>query len=117
MHACGEIDAEAKDAAAVKVSSSKKNRKNRIRRQKKRQEAAKAAQLAKEAAIEAELEANVAPYHVLLLDLMPESHANAILRPLITSISLPTSRSHSDLGQIDRKKGGRLCKLYYNSFF
>ena len=50
MHACGEIDAEAKDAAAVKVSSSKKNRKNRIRRQKQRQAAAKAAQLAKEAA-------------------------------------------------------------------
>ena len=85
MHACGEIDAEAKDAAAVKVSSSKKNRKNRIRRQKQRQAAAKAAQLAKEAAIEAELEANVAPYRALLLDFMPESHANAILRPLITN--------------------------------
>ena len=28
MHACGEIDAEAKDAAAVKVSSSTKNQKN-----------------------------------------------------------------------------------------
>ena len=85
MHACGEIDAEAKDAATVKVSSSKKNQKNRIRRQKKKQAAAKAAQLAKEAAIEAELEANVAPYRALLLDFMPESHANAILRPLITN--------------------------------
>ena len=54
-------------------------------RQKQRQVAAKAAQLAKEAAIEAELEANVAPYRALLLDFMPESHANAILRPLITN--------------------------------